>query len=1119
MSLIAKLWGVKRGIKQIGAEVEAFAPTSSPSSSCNDRNFSNFGTDRVRILLFRECEWRGRKLLFDSLAVHRNNRRCSNADNNNATPSYCRRVATKNRRDNDAPDATPCEHGKLLSEDIGQLSEMIYGTVAMTYKGPSFKIHAMSSPGCVMCTKVFPYSEHSVCRQSQRHSNETLGASTNFDSNSSNSSLRTQHSRPGSGNLSGSSLSPTLRKNSTCSSTGSGWDIDVPRLGSSQSLDGSTGLVGGGSLSSLRRRWMRVVSTSLSRSESDDAFGHNYEGSTLDGSEMQSRRHKTRLGLAMLLQLPPGQEQEMSKRLLEHAALLEGMLDRLRHSCVEAIGIERSLVARLYRASSCCTLRLLRLLMTTEAERLQKPTPLLWHDLLLNSVMPVNMQLSTVYRSLQQMCSLLEELDTKSTNFFLSTIVTAVLTHHLGWVHTAPPHRNRQLIEDFGQQYPFNPLWAQLNDLYGALGTPARIAHTVIAGDPEKVNLIDAILNFLSYFLRSGLVEKRQETRCTEQEDVAEAVAILERAMRNNPSLGQPSISNYTSVSGKKGGKFTAKKTSKKLEVTNSETAYPLAKSKSYEEPRKGPSTLEAGLTNGDSSSVKVRSDFDIVKKSESFKCEDQSSTKKLKRSSTLQKTLNEYALSISATELQASTQAEERQAKSKVKIIVSDENEGKLLQKDNELLRTLEKTTGDEEMDQKLALLRRQKLNGLDVADLDSKTLEEQALLLTYGFADDISREVKSQVYFTLGGEEKPSNNVSIRERLKSSCKCQCSYTFTRVPSTSADLPEGVLRKIIQRNFPESSKNMRPTDSCESDFGICFNCRRGYASSSQGFVNGKLLLETPTNATEVLRGCGSSSSTSNARVLGTNSMEALIEANCVIELPMPRSKKVSPLVKRKPNERVGFVNSLLGSKTVVVDERSSNPSPESGYTWGMVVQGFTKRKKKGRRRITEETSKESKVTDSDRIKEEEWWWPIREGLGVEAKFPLVDQPVSEALCIVADLDNWQVGLLSNTSAGSTPVPVGMSRLVSNMLEAFTFMWKEFRSPEQCIKLLESRLREMWLRSETLAEYLLAANLDDASVGNLTSFLDVDAADLPLLLAVATTHSPQITQRFGLTLA
>lgn len=201
-------------------------------------------------------------------------------------------------------------------------------------------------------------------------------------------------------------------------------------------------------------------------------------------------------------------------------------------------------------------------------------------------------------------------------------------------------------------------------------------------------------------------------------------MAILERAMRNNPSLEQPIIPNYASVSGKRGGKSSAKKTTKKLEVTNSETAYPLAKSKSYEEPRKGLSKLDASLTNGDSSSAKVRSDFDIGTKSESFKWEDQSSLKKLKRSSTLQKNLNEYAFSSSASELQVNTQAEESQAKSKVKIIVSDESEVKLSHIDNALLRTLEKTTGDEEVDQKLALLRRQKLNGFDIMDFDSKTL-----------------------------------------------------------------------------------------------------------------------------------------------------------------------------------------------------------------------------------------------------------------------------------------------------------------------------------------------------------------------------------------------------------
>jgi len=65
---------------------------------------------------------------------------------------------------------------------------------------------------------------------------------------------------------------------------------------------------------------------------------------------------------------------------------------------------------------------------------------------------------------------------------------------------------------------------------------------------------------------------------------------------------------------------------------------------------------------------------------------------------------------------------------------------------------------------------------------------------------------------------------------------------------------------------------------------------------------------------------------------------------------------------------------------------------------------------------------------------------------------------------------------------------------------------------------LEAKLRELWLRSEALAEMMMSMEESDANVNSLMNALDLDAADIPLLLAVATTHSPEITQRFGLTL-
>lgn len=70
----------------------------------------------------------------------------------------------------------------------------------------------------------------------------------------------------------------------------------------------------------------------------------------------------------------------------------------------------------------------------------------------------------------------------------------------------------------------------------------------------------------------------------------------------------------------------------------------------------------------------------------------------------------------------------------------------------------------------------------------------------------------------------------------------------------------------------------------------------------------------------------------------------------------------------------------------------------------------------------------------------------------------------------------------------------------------------------QCIAILEAKLRELWLRSEALAEMMMSMEESDANVNSLTNALDLDAADIPLLLAVATTHSPEIAQRFGLTL-
>jgi folliculin-interacting protein 2 len=110
-----------------------------------------------------------------------------------------------------------------------------------------------------------------------------------------------------------------------------------------------------------------------------------------------------------------------------------------------------------------------------------------------------------------------------------------------------------------------------------------------------------------------------------------------------------------------------------------------------------------------------------------------------------------------------------------------------------------------------------------------------------------------------------------------------------------------------------------------------------------------------------------------------------------------------------------------------------------------------------------------------------------------------------------------------------------MSQLVADMLESVNLLWKFDTPPEyvssslgcwkflksiflilsQCLQHLESKLREICLHSHALAQLLLAT--DFCEMSQLTSALNLEANDVPLLLAVASTHTPEVTQRYGLT--
>lgn len=61
---------------------------------------------------------------------------------------------------------------------------------------------------------------------------------------------------------------------------------------------------------------------------------------------------------------------------------------------------------------------------------------------------------------------------------------------------------------------------------------------------------------------------------------------------------------------------------------------------------------------------------------------------------------------------------------------------------------------------------------------------------------------------------------------------------------------------------------------------------------------------------------------------------------------------------------------------------------------------------------------------------------------------------------------------------------------------------------------IEQKLQEFCIRSKGLAQLLLTSEF--CSMEILTSTLDLEVDDVPLLMAVASTHTPQVTQKYGL---
>ncbi|CAH0626911.1 unnamed protein product [Chrysodeixis includens] len=507
MALFDKLFSLKRKLDD-------------RDSRCRDRS-CQINPEQVRLLLFKECDWRGRKLLFDSAAIQKipagkNDKPCA-------------------RQSDEVPSIMEVSDGftylyKGPAADANVLGEMIFGAVAMNYKSVSLKIHIMDEPRRLMCTKVFCVPSRRITRVDRHPERKDASGCETGD-----------RSKPLSVPLvreEGVSLSFSLDRGdsgyygdySPYSSVGSTndyfsmcdiWESNNQEEFCSFHLPPGRKLSSSSNGSWQRRTFQNMATRFDLGHQSTNLLGVPTRNSNVAGSDSQLYRssttsgtsdsisstgsamvhRKNKLGLALLISATDTAQIDVVRRCLEHSPQLQTLVCRLRLATLTA-GATGGRVSTLYRAAEHAARWLSDLVY---GPRLQP----MWLNLVTGDSRSSNKLAESL---LSDLCSVLTVGDTKSTNFFISTLLTHVLTYHLGWVATVSPydtvdHQARPQEKSLDACKPYNALWAQLNDLCGSVGFPPRTARTIITGT-KNTQFLNKLLAVLTYFLRCGDVRR-----------------------------------------------------------------------------------------------------------------------------------------------------------------------------------------------------------------------------------------------------------------------------------------------------------------------------------------------------------------------------------------------------------------------------------------------------------------------------------------------------------------------------------------------------------------------------------------------------------------------------------
>ncbi|XP_053920965.1 folliculin-interacting protein 2 isoform X4 [Cuculus canorus] len=1067
---------------------------------------SEFDLNEIRLIVYQDCERRGRQVLFDSKAVRKSDEAVVQKMAEDASVKACVKNCQASNGNNNisthSPSTSCMQHIKEQipkyqytrpASDVNMLGEMMFGSVAMSYKGSTLKIHFIRSPPQLMISKVFSarVGSFSGSNNNLQDSFEYINQDPSLGKLSSNQNgLGTCRS--------GSNLAHST-------------PVDMPSRG--QNEDRDSGIARSASLSSLlvtpfpspsssssssssyQRRWLRSQTTSLEngiipRWSTEEMFSMADE--SCSSNPAMVRRKK--IAISIIFSLPEKEEAQRNFQdfFFSHFPLFESHMNKLKYA------IEKAMISCRKIAESS---QRVQVYISRVMDALGEFRVTIWNLYSVPRIAePVwlNMMSSTLeknqlcQRFLKEFTFLIEQIN---KNQFFAALLTAVLTYHLAWVPTVMPvdhppikafseKRTSQDVNMLAKSHPYNPLWAQLGDLYGAIGSPVRLTRTVIVGKHKE--LVQRLLYVLTYFIRCSELQENHLTwseKAGEGEQVlngSKITTVLEKGeieesdyvvvtVKNEPALVPPILPP----------KSDGSKNNSTIEWAHdpeSTRTVPASLEEKREAVGKGSQNSEASVDCPTSSFHKGAADgrkrtvTDTGIRSDHFE-----EPSKLEDLTAIKKTKNQNERKV------------EKQLSSRSSALPCPERSGHRSSHLEKVTFQIGSSTSPE-------------------SDLETHRREMEENLKAFRKNPEVIHCASSSTNLT----------VDSPQTQKEGCEA-ASVPFSKHSGFYAQVPpcEGndtMLNQHMENKGTEinlvntvSSKPLLPTDNIEtvklpSLKETMSLCTGNLDSYSPGCVEaGSDVKRDPSKvgAKDVPYGdagrkipfrvegdiprnessdsaLGASDEEGDCCIPYTDevhhsSVNKQLEEFAEVELPLPRSNTISSQYVKN------FGRSLLGGYCHT-------------YVPDLVLHGIN----------NDEKLKQCLLAD----------------LLHAVHHPVLDEPIAEAVCIIADTDRWNVQVATSQRKMMDNMKLGkdvlVSSQVSSLLQSILQLYKLNVPADFCIMHLEDRLQEMYLKSKMLSEYLRGHTR--VHVKELGIVLGIESNDLPLLAAIASTHSPYVAQ-------